>query len=98
MENVKGSIVIGQLKREAKRLARHTEDSVSIEVQVWYHPVSKRTNFKVDSCTVEMSVWDSRYANRHIVNQRKPEDLRNLTKIIDEIIGSETKKGKMKNG
>ena len=80
MNEVKGGIVIEQLKGYAKRLSDHTGDSVNIELSIWYHRHDTGNNFDV-----KMSAWDSSKKKR-IEPFPGTEDLRNLGSVIDEII------------
>ena len=84
MENkndVKGGIVIEQLKRYARKIADHTGDSANAEIEVWFHPPKGSG----DSSKYSVRVRAFDYANRkHIKPQFETYDLRDLGSVIDE--------------
>ncbi len=88
MENkndVKGGLVIEQMKRYAKRLSDHTGNSVNIRIEVWYHPKSENIT---EPLSVDFVVWDaakSRFISMPYIDC----DLRAVGKKIDEVIASE---------
>jgi hypothetical protein len=83
--DVKGGLVIEQMKRYAKRLSYHTGNSVNIRIEVWHHPASGSAGMH-DS--VDFILWDS--ANSRFVEIPYPdEDLRVVGREIDKHIGHE---------
>jgi small-conductance mechanosensitive channel len=88
MENkndVKGGLVIEQMKRYARRLSKHTGSSVNLRIEVWHHPargsVEKHTS-------VDFILWDS-VNSRFIEIPYPDEDLRAVGREIDKRIGYE---------
>ena len=80
--DVKGGIVIDQLKRYAKRLSDVTGQSANATIEVWYHPESANDN---GGYNVELKAFD--YSNRqHVRPQFKSEDLRDLGNVIDSYL------------
>ncbi len=78
--DVKGGIVVDQLKRYARKITDHTGDSASAQIEVWFHP--PMGNGDTSSYTVKITAFD--YANRkHIETWPDSEDLRNLETAID---------------
>jgi hypothetical protein len=67
--DVKGGLVIEQMKRYAKRWSQHTGDSVNIRIEVWHHPASGSTEMH-DS--VDFILWDS--ANSRFIEIPYPDD------------------------
>jgi hypothetical protein len=88
MENkndVKGGLVIEQMKRYAKRLSYHTGDSVNLRIEVWHHPARKNVEMHT---SVDFILWDS--ANSRFIEIPYPdEDLRAVGREIDKRIGYE---------
>jgi hypothetical protein len=85
MENkndVKGGLVIEQMRRYVKRLSDHTGNSVNIRIEVWHHPDTP--NMKAHT-SVDFILWDAA-RSRFIEIQYPDEDLRSVGKRIDEII------------
>ena len=85
MKDVKGGIVIDQLKRYAKRLSDSVSDSACAEISVWYHPHESGPGY-----SVELGAF------AHGPNDRtKPryytEDLRELGAAIDDYINGNSK-------
>ena len=88
MENkndVKGGLVIDQLKRYAKRLSDYTGDSASVKIEIWYHRHDTGNYFDV-----ELNAWFSR-DNKRLEPAYETEDIRELGKLIDEFIEHDTK-------
>lgn len=77
--DVKGGIVIDQLKRYAKKIADRTGQSANAKIEVWFHPESENDN---GGFSVEFKAFDYLY-RLHIKPQFKSEDLRDLGTAID---------------
>lgn len=83
MENkndVKGGIVIEQLKRYAKCLSDHTGDSASIKIEVWCSVYENEA-----SLSVQLNAWNSS-DNKFLSPKFPTEDLRKLGDTIDDYI------------
>lgn len=91
MENkndVKGGLVIDQLKRYAARWADHTGGAVNIRIEVWHHP--KKKSVKTHT-SVDFSLWDS--VNSRFAEIPHPaDDLRAVGREIDKRIVYENAK------
>jgi len=83
MGEVKGGIMINQMKAYAKRLSDHTGCTSNVRVQVWYHPRLEGSQF--NTFNVEFSIWDSGKST-HYKPIGKHNDFRKLGKLIDQII------------
>ena len=84
MENkdVKGGLVIEQMKRYAKRLSEHTGNSVNLRIEVWHHPA--RGSVEAHT-SVDFILWDS--ANSRFIEIPYPdENLRAVGREIDNRI------------
>lgn len=87
--DVKGGLVIDQMKRYTKRLADHIGNSVSIQVSVWHHPV---THHAEAHYSVDFVLWDSA-RSRFIKIPYPDEDLRAVGREIDKLIAHENATG-----
>jgi hypothetical protein len=85
MENkndVKGGLVIEQMKKYAKRLADHTGGSVNVRIEVWNHPTKRTVKMHT---SVDFILWDS--ANSRFIKIPYPDDdLRAVGQEIDRRI------------
>jgi hypothetical protein len=84
MENkdVKGGLVIEQMKRYAKRLSDHTGNSVNVRIEVWHHPARKNVEMHT---SVDFILWDS--ATSSFIEIPYPDDdLRAVGQEIDKRI------------
>lgn len=86
--DVKGGIVIEQLKRYAKRLSDATGSSAMVQVDIWCHKYGDGESFNVSFKAFECSKNESIQA-RYIT-----EDLRDVGEAIDDYINGNTKTGK----
>jgi hypothetical protein len=89
--DIKGGLVIEQMKRYAKRLSDHTGNSVNLRVEVWHHPASG--NIKAHD-VVEFILWDSA-GSRFVKIQYPNDDLRAVGQAIDKLITYERATGHM---
>jgi len=80
---IKGTIMIEQMKSYAKRLSDHTGCTSNVRVEVWYHPHLEESQFP--SFNIEFSAWDSK-KSIHYSPIGKHNDLRKLGELIDQII------------
>ena len=86
--DVRGKLVIDQMKRYAKRFSDHTGASVNVKIDVWYHPPKQPLNLDPYSM-VEFTMWDAA-GRRFITPKPATDDLRNLGTVIDEYIKAES--------
>jgi len=83
---VKGGLLIEQLKRYAKRLADHTGASACISLEVWRDVHDDATR----DYSVGFTVWDSstcKFIKQNLTWQG--DDIRQIGKLIDEYIENE---------
>jgi len=80
--DVKGGLVIDQMRRYAKRLADHTGHPVNVRVEVWHHPTSK--NVKMHT-SVDFILWDAA-RSRFIEIPYPDDDLRAVGREIEKRI------------
>ena len=85
MNDVKGGIVIDQLKRYAKRLSDATGSSAMVQLDVWCHKYRDDESYHV---------YLKAFECRDTVDIRprfETEDIRNLGEAIDDYINGKTK-------
>lgn len=80
MGEVKGGIVIEQLKKYAKKLSDHTGNSAMVQIDVWCHKYEDDQDFYID-----IKAYDC-HKNQTISPRYKTEDLRELGAAIDDYI------------
>ena len=85
-DDVKGGLVIEQLKRYAKRLSDHTGASAHVSIEIW----SNVHGSSEPDFSVGFTVWDSGTIN--FIKQNltwQGDDLREIGKLIDDYIANE---------
>ena len=87
---VKGGLVINQLRDYAKRYAKHIGKSACVELIIWNHPTINGTE------TISLRVWDSAAKKWHNLRPHHCNDIRNLGKLIDELIEKQAVKNSNK--
>jgi len=84
--DIKGGLVIEQLKRYARRLSDHTGSSAHVSIEIW----SKVHNGYDPDYAVGFTVWDSGTIN--FIKQNltwQGDDIREIGKLIDQYIANE---------
>ena len=89
-KEVKGGLVIDQMKKYAKRFADHSGGSAHVYIGVWFHPETDPE--KSDQYSVEFSVWSS-VQNKIYKPIGKHTDFRMLGDLINQIIKDEKENG-----
>jgi hypothetical protein len=81
---VKGGIVINQLRKYAEMYANHINGSVQISIAVWKHP-------KIGSGTesIEMALWDSVKGENIKLRPHQCNDIRNMGALIRKLIAED---------
>ena len=83
---VKGGLVIEQLKRYARRLADHTGASAHVSLEIWSNVHGKSE----PDYSVGFTVWDSstiKFIKQNLTWQG--DDIREIGKLIDDYIANE---------
>ena len=88
MKEVKGGIVINQMKDYAKRLSDATGSSAMVQIDVWHHKYGDGESFNV--YTKAFSCLNS----DDIKPRFDTEDLRDLGEAINDYIDGNSKTGK----
>ena len=83
--DVKGGLVIDQLKKYAKKLSDHTGSSAMVEIVVWCHKYGDGESFNIAAKAYECVNQDS------IKPRFETEDLRELGNAIDDYIDGNSK-------
>ena len=83
--DVKGGIVIEQLKKYAKKLSDHTGSSAMVEIVVWCHKYGDGESFNIAAKAYECFTED------YIKPRFETEDLRDLGEAIEDYINGNTR-------
>jgi len=85
-QEVKGGLVIEQLKRYARRLADHTGASAHVSLEIWSNVHGKSE----PDYSVGFTVWDSstiKFIKQNLTWQG--DDIREIGKLIDDYIANQ---------
>ena len=94
MGDVKGGIVIEQMKRYAEKLSRCVDRSSLVKIEVWCHLYKGKRHFDVNMDCTALTI--PKFIRAQYPTNDEAHDLRELGKVIDKFI--KQKEGEKKNG
>ncbi len=90
---IKGTVFINTLKRLARKFGKHTGFCSAVDISVWYYPDMK-TKKDSERFYVRARLWDSSTIT-HFEPIGSQEDLRNMAKLIDQLIAANEERKKV---